>query len=114
MAESPHPGVFAPNAKTVDPRAEKILASVVTTGKFERLEQFSVADLKMGRWTSVFLMSCLWTHHTGVKWGYLNTICAHAIEIMVHRKFYGEEITAALRWFLGKTLKLKDIVPHVA
>ncbi len=107
------PRVFAPDKKNVDPRAEKLLASIVISGKLERLDQFSAADLKKGRWTSIFLIACLWTHQTGYQdYGYLNTICGHALRIMMHQKFYGEEITATLRWFMGKTINIKNLIQH--
>jgi len=102
--------VFAPTKENVDPRADRLLAQVVISGEFEKLEQFSIKDLKRGRWTSVLLLACLWTNQTGRELGYLNTICGHAIRIMMHQKFYGEEITAVLQWFLGKTVSIENIV----
>jgi len=103
--------VFVPDAKNVDPRAEKLLASVVISGNFQKLNRFSVEDLKKGRWTSILLVACLITHQTGLKKdGYLNTICTHALGIMMKQEFYGEEITAVFKWWLGHAVKIKGLI----
>ncbi len=106
--------VFAPNKANVDPRAEKLLASVVISGNFGKLDRFSVEDLKKGRWTSVLLVACLITNQTGLKKeGYLNTICSHALRIMMKQEFYGEEITAVFRWWLGHAVQIKGLIQNV-
>lgn len=106
--------VFAPTKENVDPRAEKLLASVVISGNLGKLDRFSVEDLKKGRWTSVLLIACLITHQTGPKTDrYLNTICGHALEIMMKQEFYGEEMTAVFKWWLGHAVKIKSLIQNV-
>lgn len=110
MQASAEPRVFGPTKENVDPRADRLLASVVISGNLEKLEQFTMNDLKRGRWTSVLLRACLWTHQTGREAGYLNSICSHALRIMIHEKFYGEEITAVFKWWLGHAVKIKGLI----
>ncbi len=106
-------GVFVPNKANVDPRAEKLLASVVISGNFGKLNRFSVEDLKKGRWTSVLLIACLITNQTGLnKEGYLNTICSHALRIMMKQEFYGEEITAVFKWWLGHAVQIEGLIQN--
>lgn len=106
--------VFTPSKANVDPRAERLLASVVISGNFEKLNRFSVEDLKKGRWTSILLVACLITHQTGFKAkGYLSTICGHALKIMIKQEFYGEEITAVFKWWLGHAVKIKGLIQNV-
>lgn len=106
--------VFASSKENVDPRAEKLLASVVISGNFGKLDRFSVEDLKKGRWTSILLVACLITHQTGLKKeGYLNTICSHALGIMMKQEFYGQEITAVFKWWLGHSVKIKGLIENV-
>ncbi len=105
------PRVFAPTEKNVDPRAEKLLASIVISGNFGKLNRFSVEDLKKGRWTSILLVACLITHQEGIEGkAYLSTICGHALRIMMNQKFYGGEITAVFKWWLGHAVKIKGLI----